>query len=92
MREGKRTRPRVLRRNDRLVIVLDAEAAAVNALGFEVYRPPKVNISDEATVNSDPEGVAGVNAAPDRTVYMREYMRKKREADRLAREEAESDG
>lgn len=88
VRKGKRAKPRVLHRGGRMVIVLDAEAAAHNAIGMEPYRPELPEIADEATLAAE-EAVVLSTVGADRKRYKIEWMRKKREADRAARENQE---
>ncbi len=78
--EGKRAKPKVLNRNGRQVIVLDAEAAALNALGLERYVSVKPVVAEEAVVKLEDEVLAAaVKPGFDRVEYMRAYMRRKRE-------------
>lgn len=85
VRAGKRPKPRILWRGGRMVIVLDEEAAAHNALKFERYKPVVEVASEPEAVHTDVVNSVVVNTA-DRKEYRREWMKKKREADRLARE------
>lgn len=79
VRDGKRAKPRVVERSGRMVIILDDEAAANNALEFERYSPsaPTIATSGEVTATTVP--------VSDRLAYMRDLMRRKRAAEAEAK-------